>query len=142
MATRKATTSTPTTDLKARLAALGCELLEENGTHAERYNVFDTAKRKLVSVGQPLEEVAAWIEVEEAERSGAAAVDDETPIERARDEAQRATYEIRFLLDAARKLADDDATREIGAVLAAASVKLAALSEALDFVNFGKRGAA
>jgi hypothetical protein len=41
--------------LKARLAAINCELLEDDSDDANRYYVFDKVIGKLVSIGQDIE---------------------------------------------------------------------------------------
>jgi len=56
-------------DLKARLAKLNCELLEDSSDDAARYYVRDLTRGKLVSVSQSLDDTYTWIEEEEAERA-------------------------------------------------------------------------
>ncbi len=152
----------PTTaELKRRVEALGyvLEIERERGKRP----MFTVSKDGMVAIsaldGHPAR-IERWLDQREAEtpikpaasvrRAALAAnadddddddevwpnFDDETPLERARADAQMAAYNIRALVGAARRLSDDDETREIEAVLKAAAAKLLALTEALDSVNF------
>jgi hypothetical protein len=51
-------------DLRARLAALNCELLEEEGSHAERYVIFSKTKGLIVSNGATIQDQYDWAETE------------------------------------------------------------------------------
>jgi len=59
-------------DLRARLAAINCELLEEEGTHAERYVIFDKAKGLIISCGSTIEDQYDWLGLEEKARAAGA----------------------------------------------------------------------
>lgn len=59
-------------DLKARMAALGCELLEDETEGADKYYVLDKRLGKLVSVGQSLDDTYDWVELQEKDRVDAA----------------------------------------------------------------------
>ena len=56
-------------DIKARLAALNCELLEDDTDGGASYYVLDKAKGKLVSVGATLDYTYEWVEETEKERA-------------------------------------------------------------------------
>jgi hypothetical protein len=56
-------------DLKARLAALGAEMLEDDSDDESRYYVLDRNANKLVSIGQPISEIYTWVESTEAENA-------------------------------------------------------------------------
>lgn len=58
-------------DLKTRLAALDCELLEDDSEIAERYYILDRRVGKLVSVGQSIEDTYDWCDDQAAEEADA-----------------------------------------------------------------------
>jgi hypothetical protein len=63
-----ATNDTRFTDLKARLAALDCELLVEEGDHPERYVILDKTKGLIVSNGATIEDQYEYAGIIEKER--------------------------------------------------------------------------
>ena len=68
MATNK---STRYADLKARLAVLNCELLEDQSSddHDDHYYILDRRIGKLVSICTSLDDSFDWLEAEEQKRS-------------------------------------------------------------------------
>ena len=65
MATVQDTIAPGHADLKARLAALNCELHEDESEGSDRFYVLDKSISKLVSVGATIEDTRVWCAEEE-----------------------------------------------------------------------------
>lgn len=126
-------------ELKARVEALGFELFRYSESGARDLYVMDPNTHELVFAHTSDDSgFNDWLAERENTNGGDT---DDTPLDRARDDAQEAAYEIRNLVYAALALTEHDNSAEDGrlaAVLRAARDLAAKLADDLDSVNFGK----